>query len=508
MQTTKNNFKYKDREKPQSAGLYGKVPPNNQQVEKDILGAILLDKRAFEVAADILHEDVFYVEAHRLIFKNMQSLAAKNQPIDLNTVAEQLIKSGNLESCGGVYYLTTLTNSVVSSANIDAHSRIILEKYIKRELIRASLSTLNNAYDDTTDVFDVLDEAEETFSSLQSSNIQNSYKDIQTVAVKSIERIIELRNKNEDVTGVHTGFPDLDHVTCGWQEPDLIILAARPSVGKTAFALTLAKNAAKSIKKTAVGIFSLEMKDRQLVDRVLSQETNIWMWKLKKGNLTDNELDTLYSGANRLGDTKILIDDTAALSIQEFRTKARAMKRKENVGLIIIDYLQLMTVRGKGMQREQEIAKISSEIKSAAKELSIPIIALSQLSRDLEKTGSAKIGRRDPQLSDLRESGAIEQDADVVMFLFKPSESEVGENASLKDNFYLKIAKHRNGDLARFIGKFTGENQTHHYINVLSNETGMPIGSKWVPVSKLPHNKPIDYSLPKSEQYPDEDMPF
>lgn len=501
--------KYDTSRKPAAISpIYGKVPPQAKELEEAVLGAILLEKNAFENANEVLAAECFYSDAHQHIYEAMEMLAARNQPIDLLTLVEQLKSNGKLDIVGGPFYVTKLTNAVVSAANINAHSRIIMQKYLLRELIRISGEVLNAAYDEENDVFEVMDHAEESMSSLRSNNIRQSYKSISQVTRESLKRMEELRMREEEVTGVDTGFDNLNMVTSGWQQPDLIILAARPSVGKTAFALTLAKKAARGIKKTPVGFFSLEMSDRQLVDRMLSQETGLWLLRMRNGKVDDAQMKRLYEGADQLDKCPIYLDDTAGISIQEFRTKARQMKRKQDVGLIIVDYLQLMTVANFKGSREQVISNISSNLKACAKELQIPIIALSQLSRDIEKTGG-KDGKREPMLSDLRESGAIEQDADMVMFMWKPSEVETDQDAGLKDNFFLKIAKYRNGDLEKFIGKFTGADQTHHYLKVVDNKTLVPSEGNWKAVKDV-----VDYSAPRSDQSfvidepAADDMPF
>ena len=490
-----------------SSMMYGKVPPQAKELEGAVLGAIMLQINAFDTVSEILKPESFYVEANAKIFKCMQALASKNMPIDLLTVVEQLKSTEDLDVVGGPYYITNLTNSVVSAANIETHSRIILQKHIARELIRIGGEIINDAYDDANDIFDMLDNAEEGIGALRLGNIKKQYKSLQAISVENIKKLEELRASGETITGVYSGFEELDMVTCGWQPTDLIILAARPSVGKTAFALTLAKKATASPRPVSVGIFSLEMKDSQLVNRILSQDSNVWLWRFKNGRIDDDQMRRIYNSAKNLKDCKIFVDDTASIPIQEFRAKARQMKRKENVGLIIVDYLQLMTSGGKTNSREQEISLISRELKACAKELDIPVIALSQLSRELEK-GGAKI-KREPQLADLRESGAIEQDADIVMFLYKPSENEVAADAELQDIFYCKIEKHRSGALAKFIGKFTGQDQTHHYLKVVNNNI-QPLGSNWKPVSSIVNPvAPVDYSQPAKDQdsNPD-DLPF
>jgi replicative DNA helicase len=381
----------------------------------------------------------------------MKSLADKSLPIDLLTVVEELKLRGDLELVGGAYYVSRLTNSVVSSANIEAHSRIVLQKFIQRELIRISGEIIGDAYEDTTDVFDLLDDAESKLFEITNNHLRSAFEDINTVLVKTIQRIEDMRNRDEDITGVPSGFPSLDKLTYGWQQTDLIVLAARPSVGKTAFALNLARSAAlHPTKPTPVVFFSLEMSSSQLVQRILSAESEIWLEKISRGKLEEHEMKQLYKrGIERLSNAPIYIDDTAALNIFELRAKCRRLKNKHDIGLIIIDYLQLMSGGGdnKNGNREQEISKISRDLKGLAKELKVPIIALSQLSREVEKR---KEGAKIPQLSDLRESGAIEQDADMVMFLYRPeyydiTANEMGE--SNKGETYVKIAKHRNGSL-------------------------------------------------------------
>jgi replicative DNA helicase len=430
--------------------VYGKVPPQAKDLEEAVLGAAMLEKGAFDNVVEILKPECFYVDGHQRIFKAMQSLANKSQPIDILTVVEELRSREELDMVGGPYYVTKLTNSVVSSANIEAHSRIILQKFIQRELIRISGEIISDAYEDSTDVFDLLDQAESKIYEVTSTHLRNSYETIDSVLVKTIQRIEDMRHRNEDFTGVPTGFPSLDRVTYGWQATDLIILAARPAVGKTAFALNLARSAAlHPTRPTGVAMFSLEMSAPQLVQRILSAESEIWLEKISRGKLEEHEMKQLYAkGIQRLAQAPIYIDDTAALNIFELRAKCRRLKNQGNLGLIIIDYLQLMSGTGdRNSNREQEISAISRGLKGLAKELQVPIIALSQLSREVEKR---KDGNKMPQLSDLRESGAIEQDADMVMFLYRPeyydiTQDEMGD--SNRGETHVRIAKHRNGSL-------------------------------------------------------------
>ena len=434
-----------------SSMVYGKVPPQARDLEEAVLGAIMLEKSAFDTVIEILKPECFYVDAHQRIFRAMQSLAQKSMPIDLLTVVEELRTKEELELVGGPYYVTKLTNAVVSSANVETHSRIILQKFIQRDLIRISGEVISDAYEDSTDVFDLLDEAESKLFEITNNHLRKNFDSIDTVLVKTIQRIEDMRNRQEDTTGVPSGFPSLDRITYGWQPTDLVILAARPSVGKTAFALNLARNAAlHATKPTPIAFFSLEMSAGQLVQRILSAESEIWLEKIARGKMEEHEMQQLYrNGIQRLQNAPIFIDDTPALNIFELRAKCRRLKNKHNVSLIIIDYLQLMSGTGdkRSSNREQEISTISRNLKGLAKELGIPIIALSQLSREVEKR---KEGDKMPQLSDLRESGAIEQDADMVMFLYRPeyyniTANEFGE--SNKGETHVRIAKHRNGSL-------------------------------------------------------------
>jgi replicative DNA helicase len=470
-----------------SSMMYGKVPPQARELEEAVLGAVMLEKSAFDTVIEILKPECFYVDAHQKIFRAFISLANSSQPIDILTVVEELRKMETLELVGGAYFITKLTNTVVSTANLEAHARIVLQKFIQRELIRTSGETITEAYEDSTDVFDLLDQAEGRLFEITNNHLRKNYSDIQTVLMNTLKRIDDLRNSKEELSGVASGFPGLDKVTFGWQPTDLIILAARPAVGKTAFALNLVRNAAlHPTKPTPVVFFSLEMSAGQLVQRVLSAESEIWLEKISRGKLEEHEMQQLLvKGINRLDKAPIFIDDTPALNIFELRAKCRRLKNKHNIGLIIIDYLQLMsgTSDGKGGNREQEISAISRNLKGLAKELNVPIIALSQLSREVEKR---KDGNKMPQLSDLRESGAIEQDADMVMFLYRPEYYDVTTNEMGEDNkgeTHVRIAKHRNGSLE------TIKLRAKLHIQKFEEDEGggfapnMPQGGSWKPVS-------------------------
>lgn len=498
-----------------STMVYGKVPPQAKDLEEAVLGAIMLEKGAFDSVIEILKPECFYVESNQRIYRSMQSLAQKSQPIDILTVVEELKSREELEMIGGPYYVTRLTNAVVSSANIEAHSRIILQKFIQRELIRISGEIIGDAYEDSTDVFDLLDDAESKLFEITNNHLRKNFDSIDTVLVKTIQRIEDLRNKNEDISGVPSGFKSLDRITYGWQPTDLIILAARPSVGKTAFALNLARSAAlHPTKPTAVAFFSLEMSAGQLVQRILSAESEIWLEKISRGKLEEHEMKQLYAkGIQKLATAPIFIDDTAALNIFELRAKCRRLKNKHNVGLIIIDYLQLMSGTGENRNgnREQEISRISRDLKGLAKELQIPIIALSQLSRAVE---SRKEGNKMPQLSDLRESGAIEQDADMVMFLYRPeyydiTANEMGE--SNKGETHVRIAKHRNGSLETIKLR-----ALLHIQKFMEDDDGtigggnLPSGGNWRPVEDTDGPKLYIQAGSKMNEQPldDEETPF
>ncbi len=498
-----------------SSMVYGKVPPQAKDLEDAVLGAIMLEKGAFDAVVEILKPECFYVDSHQRIYKAMQGLAHKSQPIDILTVVEELKTREELDMIGGPYYVTKLTNAVVSSANIETHSRIILQKFIQRELIRISGEIIGDAYEDSTDVFDLLDDAESKLFEITNNHLRKNFDSIDTVLVKTIQRIEDLRHKNEDISGVPSGFKSLDRITYGWQPTDLIILAARPSVGKTAFALNLARSAAlHPTKSTPVAFFSLEMSAGQLVQRILSAESEIWLEKISRGKLEEHEMKQLYAkGIQRLATAPIFIDDTAALNIFELRAKCRRLKSKHNVGLIIIDYLQLMSGTGENRNgnREQEISRISRDLKGLAKELQVPIIALSQLSRALE---TRKEGNKMPQLSDLRESGAIEQDADLVMFLYRPeyydiTSNEMGENN--KGETHVRIAKHRNGSLETIklrallhIQKFIDEDDGNF------GGGNMPSGGNWRPVEDGDGPKLYIQAGSKMNEktYDDDETPF
>lgn len=436
----------------------GKVPPQALELEEAVLGALMLEKDALSAIADILKPEVFYKDAHRVIYEAIIFLFNDSQPVDLLTVTSQLRKDGTLDVAGGAYAVTALTTRVNSAANVEYHSRIIIEMAIKRELIRMSGEVQQKAYEETTDVFDLLDQTEAALFDISEQNIRRNYADMKTIMSEALTEL-EARQKHKDgLTGVPSGFSALDRITSGWQKSDLIIIAARPGMGKTAFVVSAMRNAAVDFGKP-VAIFSLEMSSVQLVNRLISAESELEGDKIKKGSLADYEWQQLLHKTEKLSKAPIFIDDTPALTILELRAKCRRLKSQHDIQLIIVDYLQLMSADARGGgNREQEIATISRALKGLAKELEVPVIALSQLSRAVETRG----GDKRPQLSDLRESGSIEQDADIVMFLYRPEYyglNEDSEGMPTTGMGEVIIAKHRNGSLGnvklKFIGKFT-----------------------------------------------------
>lgn len=426
----------------------GKLPPQAVDLEEAVLGALMLEKEALNDVIDILSPQSFYKEEHQKIYAAIRDLFNQGKPIDILTVTDMLKSRAELDFVGGPYYISQLTSRVASSAHIEYHARIISQKHILRELIRISSETIRDAYDDTSDVFDLLDKTEKGLYDITQGNIRKEYEKMSSIINSTREYLEMLSKQKEGLSGVPSGFTELDRFTSGFQKSDLIVVAARPGMGKTSFVLSLARNTAVDHKKP-VGLFSLEMSTRQLALRLISSETELDAEKLRRGKLENYEWEQFITKVGKLSDAPIFIDDTPALSVYELRAKCRRMKAKHNVEMIIVDYLQLMTVGGdgknfKGANREQEISFISRSMKNIAKELDIPIIALSQLSREVEKRG----GEKRPQLSDLRESGAIEQDADIVAFLYRPEYYKITQDEqgnSTEGLTEVIIAKHRNG---------------------------------------------------------------
>ncbi|WP_088322904.1 replicative DNA helicase [Polaribacter tangerinus] len=434
----------------------GKIPPQAVELEEAVLGAMMIDKKGIDDVIDILSADAFYDQKHQEVYAAIFELFQNSEPIDLLTVSNLLKKNGKLDFVGGDFFLIRLTQKVASSAHIEFHARIILQKYIQRKLISISSEIIENAYDDGTDVFDLLDDAEGKLFEVTQGNLKKSSEDAGSLVKQALRKIQEIGNK-EGMSGLATGFTKLDALTSGWQPSDLVIIAARPGMGKTAFVISMAKNMAIDFGH-GVAVFSLEMSSVQLITRMISSETGLTSEKLRKGNLEPHEWEQLNVKVKRLSDAPIFIDDTPSLSIFDLRAKARRLVSQHNVKIIVIDYLQLMTAGGKaGGNREQEISMISRNLKALAKELSVPVIALSQLSRAVETRG----GSKRPLLSDLRESGAIEQDADIVSFIFRPeyygmTEWDDDEHTPCEGQGEFIVAKHRNGGLDNIRLKFTG----------------------------------------------------
>tara|TARA_B100001142_G_scaffold27545_1_gene24739 strand:+ start:49 stop:1524 length:1476 start_codon:yes stop_codon:yes gene_type:complete len=440
-----------------TAKIDGKLQPQAIELEQAVLGALMIDNESLSDAIDSLKAEYFYKSEHQKIFEAIVHLFNQTQPVDILTVSEELKRMNEIDSIGGLAYISELTNNVTSSSNTEFHARIIAEKFIKRSLISISNNIIGDAFNDSVDIFDLLNNAEEKLFTVTEGTLRKSYDKMSTLIKGALKNIETLRNKEDGLSGVPSGFSNLDRVTSGFQKSDLVICAARPGMGKTAFALTMARNIAVD-HNTAIGFFSLEMSAEQLVNRLIASEAELGANKLRKGDLADHEMVQLHEKIKHLSEAPIFIDDTPALTIFELRAKARRLVKNNNVGIIIIDYLQLMSAGGNAGNREQEISAISRSLKGIAKELKIPVIALSQVNRGVEsRTG---IGSKRPMLSDLRESGAIEQDADIVTFIYRPEYYKIYEWDNGEDSRgqgEIIIAKHRNGSLANVRLKFIAE---------------------------------------------------
>ncbi len=441
---------------PIQANEFGKMPPQAPELEEAVLGAIMIEKDAYSLISEILKPECFYKVAHQKIFEAIMTLAVRQEPVDMHTVTEQLRKIGTIDEVGGPYYITLLTAKVSSAAHLEYHSRIIVQKYLARELIRISSEIQTKAFDDKTDVDDLMQEAEGMLFEVSQRNLKKDVTQINPVIDEAIQRM-QIAATKQGASGVPSGFHALDKITSGWQRSDLIIMAARPAMGKTAFVFSMAKNMAVDFN-TPVAIFSLEMSNVQLVNRLIMNVCELEGEKVKNGQLSNHEWTKLDKDIKELIDAPIYVDDTPSLSVFELRSKARRLVKEHKVQCLIIDYLQLMNASGMSFgSREQEISIISRSLKGLAKELDIPIIALSQLNRGVEgRTGYD--GKR-PQLADLRESGAIEQDADMVCFIHRPEYYKLetdNEGNSTKGIALIIVAKHRNGAVDDATLKFKG----------------------------------------------------
>jgi len=455
--STAKGSKKKSGVTPQQLLELGKIPPQAIELEEAVLGAMMLDRDALANVIDLVKPDMFYKEAHQHIFQAIHDLFHDSSPVDILTVTQQLKKNGELQNAGGAHYVTTLTNRITSSSNIEVHARLVIEQFLKREVIRVAQNILQEGFEDTSDVFSLLESAEQQLFDVSQNNIKKNYKSIKDLLGEAIKQIEGARD--QQFQGVPSGYSRMDAITGGWQNADFILLAARPAMGKTAFAISVARNAAVDFGKP-IAIFSLEMTAVQLTSRLISMEAEFSSEKLRKGDLTSEDFINMNHKISKLAEAPIFIDDTPALSVFDFRAKARRLKSQHGVGLIVIDYLQLMTMgAGKKGNREQEVSMISQNLKAIAKELNIPIIALSQLSRAVETRDR---GSKKPQLSDLRESGSLEQDADLVMFLYRPEYYGItvdDDGNSTEGIAEVIIAKHRNGRVGTeqlmFIPHFT-----------------------------------------------------
>jgi len=421
----------------------GKVPPQAIDMEEAVLGAIMLEKEAVITVLDILKPECFYKDAHQKIYKAIADLNLREFPVDLYTVTEELRSHGELEIVGGPVYLTQLTAKVVSAANVDYHARIVAQKYIQRELIRVSSEIQTRSYDDTYDVTELLDFSENELFQIAEGNIKREVAPINLVIKEAIREIEEAGKREDALVGTPSGFTRLDRLTSGWQKSELIIIAGRPSMGKTAFALSMARNMAVDHNKH-VAIFSCEMSSVQLVNRLIVAETDIPGDKIRNGRLSEEEWKQLDVRIRKLVQAPIYIDDTPAISIFELRAKCRRLMAQHKLDIVLVDYLQLMSGPENTGSREQEVSNISRSLKSIAKELNVPILALSQLNRSVEMRG----GTKRPLLSDLRESGAIEQDADMVVFIHRQEKFGLmtfEDGSSTKGIAEIIVAKNRNG---------------------------------------------------------------
>ncbi|MCB0471153.1 MAG: replicative DNA helicase, partial [Flavobacteriaceae bacterium] len=488
----------------------GKIPPQALDLEEAVLGAMMIDKKGVDEVIDILSPEAFYSEAHQHIFQSIFELFQESKPIDLLTVSTQLKKNEKLDIVGGDFYLISLTQKVSSSAHIEYHARIILQKFIQRSLIKISSEIIEDAYDETQDVFDMLDRAEAKLYDVTQGNLKRSSETAQDLVIQAKKKIEEISNK-KGLSGIPSGFDKLDRLTSGWQPSDLVIVAARPGMGKTALTLSMARNISVN-QNIPVAFFSLEMSSVQLITRLISSETGLSSEKLRTGKLEKHEWEQLNVKVKGLEKAPLYIDDTPSLSIFDLRAKARRLASQHGIKLIIIDYLQLMTAGGsqKGGNREQEISTISRNLKALAKELNVPVIALSQLSRAVETRG----GSKRPILSDLRESGAIEQDADIVSFIYRPEyykieEWDDEERSPTEGQAEFIVAKHRNGGLDNIRLKFLGH--LGKFDNLDDFGTPFEFHSKMNAAANDDTFKPVtDYRASADEAFgtEDNDVPF
>ncbi len=450
-----------------------KIPPQNIEAEQYFLSCLLIDKDAMIKVADSVMEKDFYKESHQLIYETIKELFEAREPIDIVSVKNRLQEKGKLKEAGGSVYLAQLSNVSATSANINHYGQIIQRKATLRRLQAASSDIMDLSFQEEKEIEDILDSAERKIFAVSHKYLKNSFTAIDDLLGQAFERIDELHKKGGKMRGLSTGFHDLDSLLAGLQRSDLVILAARPSVGKTSFALDIARQAA-IINKEGVGVFSLEMSKEQLVDRMLCAQADINLWKMRTGNLADNDFPKINEAMSQMYEAPIYIDDTANVSVMEIRAKARRLQMEKGLGLIVIDYLQLMEGRGKyGDNRVQEISEISRGLKGIARELDIPVLALAQLSRAVEQQGGPAI----PKLSHLRDSGSIEQDADVVMFIYRKAADRAYNVDDLpteeRHKAEIHIAKHRNGPTGKIDLYFSDD--TASFRNLAKTNQDQPV---------------------------------
>ena len=483
LQTPYNNQGGNRRSAPKHQSMYdtgGRVMPQDKDVEEAVLGALMLEKDAYTTVCDILKPECFYEPRNQRIYEAIQSLGAAQKPIDMLTVVEQLRLNGTLAEVGGPVVISELTSRVASGAHVEFHARIVAQKYLARELISFCSGIEGKAFDESNDVDDLLQEAEGRLFEISQRNVKKDVTQIDPVISEAIKQIQAAANRESGLSGLESGYHDLDNLTSGWQNSDLIIIAARPAMGKTAFVLSMAKNMAVNYN-IPVAVFSLEMSNLQLINRLISNVCEIESNLIKSGKLSRLQWDQLMTRIKHLYSAPLYIDDTPSLSIFELRTKARRLVREHNVKFIIIDYLQLMNASGMRFgSREQEVSMISRSLKQLAKELNIPIVALSQLNRSVESRQVGDGGSKRPQLSDLRESGAIEQDADIVCFIHRPeyyTKSDVdSEGNDIRGLAEFIVAKHRSGSVDTIKMRFKGRlARFENWTDVDYDQAGAPV---------------------------------
>lgn len=455
-----NKNKYTPLPGPATDSL-GNLQPQDIEIEKAVLGALLIERDAYSVVCEILVPDSFYDPRHKIIYEAVQRLNFDQKPVDMLTVTSYLRDEQTLMNAGGPAYIAELTSNIVSAAHVEYHARVVAQKYMARQLISYTATIQSKAFDPTQDVDDLMQEAESKLFELSQNNVKTDYEQLDVIIKEAYDLLHKAASRTDGMSGTPSGFHKLDKITAGWQNSDLVILAARPAMGKTAFALSMAKNIAVD-QNIPVAFFSLEMSKVQIVNRLISNTCEINATKIRTAQLDPNEWERLDAKIKDLSQKPLYIDDTVALSVFELRTKARRLVREHGVKLIMIDYLQLMNASGMSYgNRQEEVSMISRSLKGLAKELNIPILALSQLNRGVEnRTTEAGVDSKRPQLSDLRESGAIEQDADMVCFIHRPEYYRIYEDSnhrSLRGKAYIIIAKHRNGEVGDVLLDFKGE---------------------------------------------------